>query len=131
MQDIESEFVLRPFGQPDADQDWDLLHRLSNVQVPQDPEGNAEWLRNRRAYDEAAGRRRHYVAVHRSTREGVGYACLEQQGADRDAFRLYIVFDPKRWTFTGLGEFLYRQLLRDARAMTATSLTMIEYANDL
>jgi hypothetical protein len=61
----ENSFVLRPFGQEDSEQDYQLLHRLSNFQVPQDPKGNAEWLQKRRQYDETTGKRRHYIAVHR------------------------------------------------------------------
>jgi hypothetical protein len=30
-------FRLRPFGQHDSEQDYQLLHALSNYQVPQDP----------------------------------------------------------------------------------------------
>jgi ABC-type branched-subunit amino acid transport system ATPase component len=32
------------------------------------------------------------------------------------------VFDPQRWTFNELGEFLYQQLLTDARTFQAVRL---------
>lgn len=127
----ENRFTLRPFGQEDSEQDYQILHRLSNFQVPQDPKGNAEWLQNRRLYDEANCRRRHYIAIHQATQEPVGYASLEQQGPNQEAFRLYLVFDPNRWAFAALGEFLYQRLLQDAQELDAVSLILIEYANDL
>jgi hypothetical protein len=125
-----SRFVLRPFGQPDPEQDYDLLHVLSNYQVPQDPDGNRQWLENRRCYDEKAGVRRHYIALHGATQQPVAYAALEQQGPDPTAFRMYLVFDPGRWDYSDLGEFMYQHLLRDAAKLKATRLAFVEYAND-
>jgi hypothetical protein len=123
-------FYLRPFGQPDHEQDYRLLDLLSNYQAPQDPAGNREWLANRRAYDQQGGKRRHYIAVHAPTSESIAYAALEQQGPDPAAFRIYLVFDPQRWSFNQLGGFLYQQLLADAHTFEATKLVCIEYAND-
>jgi hypothetical protein len=123
-------FSLRPFGQHDHEADYQLLHVLANAQVPQDPRGNEEWLQHRRAYDERCGKRRHYIAVHRVTQEPIAYAALEQQEAERSSFRIYLVFDPRRWSFDGLGIFLYQQLLRDADALHAARLVCIEYATD-
>ena len=37
-------FSLRPFGETDLEADYHLLHVLSNLQAPQDPDGNREWL---------------------------------------------------------------------------------------
>jgi len=123
-------FHLRPFGSPDSEQDYQLLHVLSNYQVPQDPVGNREWQANRRAYDQQHGKRRHYIAVHAPTKESIAYAALEQQGQDPTTFRIYLVFDPQRWSFDELGEFLYQQLLADAHTFQASKLVCVEYAND-
>jgi L-amino acid N-acyltransferase YncA len=121
---------LRPFGQHDREADYQLLLRLANAQVPQDPRGNEEWLQHRRAYDERRGQRRHYIAVHLATQEPIGYAALEQQQADPGSFRIYLVFDPQRWSFELVGTLLYQQLLRDAEALQAAKLVCIEYATD-
>src|SRR5689334_17495420 len=100
MTTTETAFTLRPFGQTDPEQDYALLHTLSNFQVPQDHEGNREWQQNRRNYDEAKGKRRHYIAVHSLTQEPVGYADIERQQSDPNGYRLYLVFDPNRWAFS-------------------------------
>lgn len=126
----EGRFTLRPFGE-DLEGDAHLLHVLSNYQVPQDPEGNREWQRNRLGYDETRGVRRHYIAHETATREPVAYASIDQQGANPTCFRLYLVFDPHRWSFSDLGEFLYQRLLEDAREIGATSLAFVEYATDV
>ncbi len=123
-------FSLRSFGQHDSEADYQLLRMLANAQVPQDPRGNEEWLQHRRVYDERRGQRRHYIAVHRLTQEPIAYAALEQQEAELSSFRIYLVFDPQRWSFDGLGTFLYQQLLRDADALHAAKLVCIEYATD-
>jgi hypothetical protein len=127
----KTRFTLRPFGQADIEADYQLLHVLSNLQVPQDPRGNLDWQRNRRAFDETKGVRRHYIAIHTATQEPVGYAALEQQGPEPSAFRTYLVFNPDQWAFPELGEFLYQRLLRDARELGAATLAFVEYANDL
>ena len=75
----ENRFYLRPFGQEDVEQDYHLLHVLSNSQVPQDPEGNREWQHNRRHFDETQRLRRHYIAHEGTTQEPVAYAAIEQQ----------------------------------------------------
>ena len=124
-------FTLRLFSDTGAEQDYQLLEALSNWQAPQDPQGNREWLQNRRQYDESRRARRHYIAVHGGTGEPVGYACLEQQGPDPKGFRLYLVFNPNQWAFSELGEFMYERLLSDARELGATTLAFVEYANDL
>jgi hypothetical protein len=123
-------FHLRPIGEHDREADYELLLTLANAQVPQDPRGNAEWLEHRRAYDEHRGQRRHSIAVHRPTNEPIAYAALEQQQADPSSFRIYLVFDPERWSFDTVGTFLYQQLLRDAQELQATRLVCIEYATD-
>jgi hypothetical protein len=123
-------FSLRPFGQHDRAADEQLILALANAQVPYDPRGNEEWLQHRRAYDERRGQRRHYIALHRPTNEPIGYAALEQQQADSGAFRIYLVFDPQRWSFDTLGAFLYQQLLRDAEMLQAAKLVCVEYATD-
>jgi hypothetical protein len=123
-------FSLRPFGQHDSEADYQLLHVLANAQVPQDPLGNQEWLQHRRAYDERRGQRRHYIAVHTPTHESIAYAALEQPQADPSSFRIYLVFDPQRWSFDTLGTFLYQQLLCDAADLHAAKLVCIEYATD-
>jgi hypothetical protein len=92
-------FYLRPFGQHDREADYQLLLTLANAQAPQDPRGNEQWLQHRRAYDERRGQRRHYIAVHLPTQEPIAYAALEQQQADPSSFRIYLVFDPQRWSF--------------------------------
>jgi hypothetical protein len=130
MTSASSPFRLRPFGQHDIEQDYQLLHVLANYQAPQDPAGNREWQQQRRAYDEQRGQRRHYIAIHVPTQESVAYAALEQQGSDPTSFRIYLVFNPQRWSFNELGVFLYQQLLNDAHAFQATKLVCIEYAND-
>jgi hypothetical protein len=56
-------FHLRRFGQPEGEADYQIIHRLANYQVPQDPLGNQEWLQNRRAYDQRHWHRRHYIAT--------------------------------------------------------------------
>jgi hypothetical protein len=118
-------FRLRPFGQHNSEQDYQLLHALSNYQAPQDPAGNSEWLASRRAYDQQRGKRRHYIAVHVPTEASIAYAALEQQGPDLTSFRIYLVFDPQRWSFNKLGEFLYQQLLTDATASRQPSLCVL------
>ncbi len=123
-------FSLRPFGQHDREADKQLLLTLANAQVPQDPRGNEDWLQHRRAYDERRGQRRHYIALHLPTQEPIAYAALEQQQAYPRSFRIYLVFDPQRWSFEQLGTFLYQQLLRDAEALQAAKLVCIEYATD-
>jgi L-amino acid N-acyltransferase YncA len=128
---MSTAFRMRPFGQTEVEQDYQLLHVLSHYQAPQDPEGNREWLENRRSYDEAHGTRRHAIAVHTDTQAAVGYAALEQQGPDPRSFRLYLVFNPNQWSFRELGEFMYQHLLREAQALGATRLACVEYANDL
>src|SRR5438309_902478 len=117
----EGAFSLRPFGQTDPEEDYRLLQTLSNYQVPQDPAGNQQWLSNRRRYDDTKGGRRHYIALHTPTQEPVGYASLEQQETAA-YFRMYLVFNPNRWAYAELGEFMYRQLLRDAQEMEAKVL---------
>lgn len=121
-------FSLRPFGQHDHEADYELILRFANAQVPHDPRGNAEWLLRRRAYNEHCGRRRHYIAVYLPTQEPIAYAALEQQPADPSSFRIYLVFDPQRWSFELVGTFLYQQLLQDATALQAGKLVCIEYA---
>jgi hypothetical protein len=108
--------------------DEQLLLLFANAQVPQDPRGNEEWLQYRRAYDERRGQRRHYIAVYLPTQEPIAYAALEQQQADPSSFRIYLVFDPQRWSFELGGRFLYQQLLQDAEALQAGKLVCIEYA---
>jgi len=130
MQAASVPFALRPFGQHDPEADEQLLLVLANAQVPQDPCGNAAWLQHRRAYDERHGQRRHSIAVHLPTQEPIAYAALEQQQADPSSFRIYLVFDPQRWSFEEIGTFLYQQLLRDAEALQAAKLVCIEYATD-
>ena len=125
-----AQFDLRPFGQHDREADYQLLDLLANAQVPHDRRGNEEWLQQRRAYDERRRQRRHYIAVHRSTNKPIAYAALEQQEADSRSFRIYLVFDPQRWSFDELGMVLYQQLLRDADTLNATKLGCIEYATD-
>jgi hypothetical protein len=129
MTGVPPPFSLRPFGEHDREADYQLLLAFANAQAPQDPGGNEEWLRHRRAYDERSGQRRHYIAVHRPTQEAVGYAALERQQAG--SMRIYMVFDPNRWPFEVLGTFLYQQLLQDAEALQATRLVCIEYATDM
>lgn len=124
-------FRLRPFGYTDVEDHYRLLRSLSNYQVPQNPNGNEEWLRNRRAFDETARRRRHYVAVHIPTSEPVGYASLEQQAKGSPHYRMFLVFDPGRWGYSDLGDFMYQRLLADALEMGAKTLILVEYANDL
>jgi hypothetical protein len=121
-------FSLRPFGQHDHEADDELILRFANAQVPHDPRGNAEWLQHRRAYSEHRGQRRHYIAVYLPTQEPIAYAALEQQPADPSSFRIYLVFDPQRWSFELVGTFLYQQLLQDATALQAGKLVCIEYA---
>jgi hypothetical protein len=122
-------FSLRPFGQGDREADYQLLLTFANAQVPQDPRGNEEWLQHRRAYDERRGQRRHYIGVYLPTQEPIAYAALEQQGPDPGSFRIYLVFDPQRWSFDELGTVLYQQLLRDAETLDAARLVCIEYAS--
>ena len=126
----ETTFELRPFGRFDRELDFELIYRFADCQVPQDPAGNQEWLQNRRQYDETKGSRRHYIATHSTTKESVGYAAIEQQGPDPTVFRLYIVFDPKQWTFSDVGEFLYQHLRQDANELGAKKLIMVEYETD-
>ena len=121
-------FSLRPFGQHDREADEQLLLLFANAQVPHDPRGNEEWLQYRRAYDERRGQRRHYIAVYLPTQEPIAYAALEQQQAEPSCFRIYLVFDPQRWSFELLGTFLYQQLLQDAEALQAGKLVCVEYA---
>ncbi len=127
---VEARFYMRAFGRDDVQEDYRLLHALSNSQVPQDPEGNLEWQLNRRQYDEATGIRRHYIAHYAATHEPVAYAAIEQLQNNPAYFRLYLVFDPTRWEFASLGEFLYQRLLEDAREFGAATLLMVEYASD-
>ena len=121
-------FSLRPFGQYHREADYQLILRLANAQVPQDPRGNEEWLQYRRAYDQRRRQRRHYIAVYLPTQEPIAYAALEQQPADPSSFRIYLVFDPQCWSFELVGMFLYQQLLQDATALQAGKLVCIEYA---
>ena len=104
-------FSLRQFGQHDRQADEHLLLRFANAQAPHDPRGNEEWLQYRRAFDERHGQRRHYIALHLPSQEPIAYAALEQQQVDPTSFRIYLVFDPQRWSFDTLGTFLYQQLL--------------------
>jgi hypothetical protein len=123
-------FSLRPFGQHDREADEKLILALAHAQVPYDRRGNEEWLQHRRAYEERRGQRRHYIALHRPTNEPIGYAALEQQQADPGTLRIYLVFDPQRWSFDTLGAFLYQQLLQDADTLHVAKLVCIEYATD-
>ena len=123
-------FYLRPVGEHDRQADYKLLLTLANAQAPQDPRGNAAWLEHRRAYDERRGQRRHSIAVHRPTNEPIAYVALEQQQADPSSFRIYLVFDPARWSFDTVGTILCHQLLRDAEELQAAKLVCIEYATD-
>lgn len=120
-------FALRPFGQHDREADEQLLLRFANAQVPHDLRGNEEWLQYRRAYDERRGQRRHYIVVYLPTHEPIAYAALEQQ-VDPSCFRIYLVFDPQRWSFEVVGTFLYQQLSQDAEALHAGKLVCVEYA---
>jgi hypothetical protein len=124
-------FSVHPFGQHDREADEQLILALANAQVPFDRRGNEEWLQHRRVYDERNGQRRHYIALHRPTNEPIGYAALEQQQADLGTFRIYLVFDPQRWSFDTLGAFLYQQLLQDADTLHVAKLMCIEYATDV
>lgn len=124
-------FSMRPLGFTDVEEHCRLLRSLSNYQVPQNPHGNEEWLRNRRAFDESERRRRHYVAVHTPTYESVGYASLEQQAAGLPHYRMFLVFDPHRWAYEDLGDTMYQRLLLDAQDIGAKTLVLVEYANDL
>jgi hypothetical protein len=128
----DARWMLRPFGDEDIEQDYALIHRLANEAVPFDLKGNQIWVENRRRFASTGRKRRHYVAIDTSAQEPIAYAALEQQWeADPARFRLYLVFDPQRWTFGELGEFLYVQLLADARDLGVDVLAATEYARDV
>lgn len=107
--------------------DFDLLLDLANQAVPFAPKENAEWLANRKAFDETRRLRRHYLAEEGG--RSLGYGCLEQQGDDPSWLRIYVVGSPADMQGE-VGTMLYERLLREARELKAAGLWAREYQAD-
>ncbi|MDX1613574.1 MAG: GNAT family N-acetyltransferase [Candidatus Promineifilaceae bacterium] len=116
--------TIRPF----TEKDFDELLDLANAAVPFAPEENAEWLAYRRAFDETRQIRRHFLAEDERGR-AVGYSCLEQQGDDPTALRVFVVCSPHR-LIRALGTQLFEHLLGQAQTLQATILWAREYQQD-
>ena len=114
---------IRPF-QPS---DWNLLLDLANQAVPFAPKENADWLEYRKAFDESARTRRHYMALNDGL--PVGYGGLEQQDDAPEKLRMYVVCDPQNLRGE-VGDQLCAQLLSEARALGATQLWAREFQAD-
>ncbi len=114
---------IRPFD-PD---DFGLLLDLANLAVPFDPQGNQEWLKFRKDFDESRYQRRHFLAE--VSGQAVGYGALEQQGETPTILRLFVVCSPENMSGE-VGEAVYARLLLEARALGATVLWAREYLQD-
>ncbi len=115
--------TLHPFQH----EDFDILLELANQAVPFTPKENAEWLENRKAFDESRYTRRHYLAVDGG--KPVGYGCLEQQGDDPKRLRVFVVCSPEHLQGEA-GSLLYAQLMQDAKELGATRLWAREFQED-
>lgn len=123
---------LRPF-----DQEYGTLLALADTAVPFDHEGNRQWLGHRRRFDAARCIRYHYLvedtqagtAAATTDGEPVGYGAVEQDAADPQRFRLFLVADP-RWLAGGVGDFLMEHLLADLAELGAETIWAREYGRD-
>jgi N-acetylglutamate synthase-like GNAT family acetyltransferase len=106
---------------------WDLVLELANQAVPFAPEGNAEWLEYRKAFDETKRIRNHYIAA--DDENPVGYGCLEQQSDDPQWLRIFVVCSPENLRGE-VGRCLYRKLLQDAEELGSAHLWAREYQED-
>lgn len=119
-------FLLRPF----IEQDSEAVLAIANTAIPYDLEGNERWLRLRQQFDERRFIRRHYSVFDDELQQIIGYGGIEQQGPDPQRLRMYLLVYPALLQ-QGAGEQLYQHLLRDLRAVRATSLWMREYQQDI
>jgi L-amino acid N-acyltransferase YncA len=110
---------------PCTEADFDAILAIADAAVPFDPEGNRNWLEQRRAFDGATRVRRHYV-VEEDGRL-VGYGAIEQQSADSTSFRIYVV--PTLFG-SGVEGLLYDRLLADLCHLHARHVWVREYAHD-
>lgn len=114
---------IRPFQQ----EDFNILLDLANQAVPFARKENAEWLENRKAFDESQRVRRHYIATDNHT--PVGYGGLEQQGEEVESLRIYVVCSPENLR-SEIGAGLYARLKQEAQALGATTLWARELQAD-
>lgn len=117
--------IIRPF-QP---ADWGFLLDLANQAVPFAPKENTEWLKHRKAFDESAHTRRHYIVLHNDL--PVGYGCLEQQddAPAPEKLRIYVVCAPANLR-GDVGSQLYARLLSDAKELRVAHLWAREFQAD-
>ena len=122
---------LRPF-----DQEYGTLLALADAAVPFDHEGNRQWLGHRRRFDTERRARRHYLveevgagAQAAAAGEPVGYGAVEQDAADQQRFRLFLVADPA-WLAGGAGDLVMRRLMADLDELGAERVWAREYGQD-
>jgi GNAT superfamily N-acetyltransferase/N-acetylglutamate synthase-like GNAT family acetyltransferase len=115
---------IRPF-----DGDYATLLALADAAVPFDPEGNRQWLRQRRQFDEARRIRRHYLVKETESGQAIAYGTIEQDPGNPRRFRLFVLTDPARLD-TGIGDRLIDRLFSDLRALGARAAWAREYGRD-
>jgi len=86
----------------------------------------AEWCRNRRAFDVSRGVQREYVVEDDETADIVGYGSVEAAGDEE--FRLFVVTPPDR--LSSVGALLYTTGIETLRELGARAVTFSEYAAD-
>jgi mycothiol synthase len=123
------------------DQEYGTLLALADAAVPFDHEGNRQWLSHRRRFDAARCIRHHYLvedtqagttaatASPAGLGEPVGYGAVEQDAADPQRFRLFLLAEP-RWLAGGVGDFLMERLLADLAELGAQTVWAREYGRD-
>ena len=110
---------------PLREADWQDVLRCADEALPLAGRRNQEWLDNRRAFDEGALRRRHYVVE-----EGnavVGYGAIEE--TDDARWRLFVVMSPAHLN-SAAGDEIAARLFADALELRGRTLWLREEAGD-
>jgi len=107
--------------------DFGVLLELANQAVPFAPHENQEWFEYRQAFDETTHIRHHYITE--ASGQPVGYGGLEQQSADPQELRIFIVCKPAD-LLGEIGDALYDHLLKKAQELSARKLWARELQDD-
>jgi predicted N-acetyltransferase YhbS len=109
------------------EQDWPGILKAADASLPWQEAGNRQWLGNRRNFDVAHLRRRHYVAEETGENRIVGYGSIEE-GPESRRFRVFIVTDAR--LLDTVGNELYRRLREDLDTLQAQIAWVREEARD-
>jgi hypothetical protein len=119
---VNEDLSLQPFGG-----DWQAVLQLTDAVVPNDPDGNREWLANRQSFDEASRTRRQHEVRTVPTGEMLAYGAIEE--TESRVYRVFIV--PARddcWQTAGA--LVYERLASDLLDLGATKAWLREYDTD-